>query len=318
MSNKKQSLRAKGIDAKEVSASRMMHVPHTSLFVAPEDHPLFDERSLDPVDVDLAQDMADRVKRGDTPNTKPLLVQERKVEGRDVLLVVDGHGREQALRRACEILGADTLMPLVEFFVGTDKELLLERARRNDHNKHARVDSISTLAFRVRQLSAVGASDAEIAASCPSEVTVKVVEALHRFRELEESMQARFVSREVPIGLLPAVVDEAPEDRDALVEKLLAGGVKTQKGASRRVNGERAQAAAKSGKFTFTPKRAKVFAATILSRVGQREDKGPDDYRALGFAEALLACSGESDKLDLPPLVRNALESYAAEIGGSK
>jgi hypothetical protein len=209
-------------------------------------------------------------------------------------------------------------MPLVEFFVGTDKELLLERARRNDHNKHARVDSISTLAFRVRQLSAVGASDAEIAASCPSEVTVKVVEALHRFRELEESMQARFVSREIPIGLLPAVVDEAPEDRDALVEKLLAGGVKTQKGASRRVNGERAQAAAKSGKFTFTPKRAKVFAATILSRVGQREDKGPDDYRALGFAEALLACSGESDKLDLPPLVRNALESYAAEIGGSK
>ena len=161
MSRAKNRLRGKSIEANEVSASRMMHVPHTSLRVAPKGEPMHDPRSLDPVDEAMAQDMAARAERGECPNTDPMLVLERA----DHLLVGDGHGREQALRRASEILGGKVLMPLVEFWMGTDPELLLERMKRNDHGRYARTDRASVLAFRVKQLTAAGVPEVDIVAA---------------------------------------------------------------------------------------------------------------------------------------------------------
>ena len=112
MSRAKQRLRAKQIEANEVSASRMMHVPLSSLRVAPKGDPMHDPRSIDPVDEAMARNMADRVEAGECPNTAPILVSEKA----DHLLVGDGHGRTKALERASEILGGRELMPLAETF----------------------------------------------------------------------------------------------------------------------------------------------------------------------------------------------------------
>jgi hypothetical protein len=237
MSRAKDRLRNKGIAACEVSASRVILVPHTSLVMAPKGDPLFDPRSLDPVREDLAQDMAARVQAGDTPNTDAILVREQP----DGLLVVDGHGRGKALVRAAEIIGLTGnahLMCFVEFFTGDDKALLLERARRNDHGRFARADKPSTLAFRVRQLTAIGATEREIADACPRGVGPAEVEALTRWNNLAADARQRFEDG-APIGLLAAVLEVPKGEQVARLEKLLAAGVRTGRAATKRANEER-------------------------------------------------------------------------------
>jgi len=234
VSRAKVRLREKGIDANEVSPSRFMHVPHTALWVAPKGHALFDPRSLDPVDEAMAQDMADRVARGECPNTDALLVWEQG----DRLIVGDGHGRSRALVRAAEIL-EKVLMPLVEFFVGDEKSFLLARARRNDHGRFARVDAPSVLAFRVKQLVAVGADHREIADACPRGVGPAEVDALARWDDLVLECRRRFDAGEAPIGLLSVVLSVERAEQPAKLDALIAAGVKTSRGAKRAENVER-------------------------------------------------------------------------------
>lgn len=234
MSRAKQRLRDKGIQANEVSPSRMMLVPHTSLVIAPKGHPLYDPRSADPVREELATDMVARVEAGEHPNTDAILVWEQP----DGLLVGDGHGREKALRRAAEILGRSPLMCLVQFFDGDEKGFLLERARRNDHGRFAKLDKPSVLAFRVKQLTAVGATEREIADHMPRGIGPAEVAALARWNSLAADARARFDDG-APIGLLAAVLEEERSDQVAALDKLLAAGIRTQRGATRKTNAER-------------------------------------------------------------------------------
>lgn len=237
MSKAKQRLRDKGIAANEVSASRLMHVPHTDLWMAPKGHPMHDPRSLDAVDEAMAVDMATRVQEARCPNTNAILVKETPTG----LLVGDGHGRTAALFRAAAILGSkEPLMPLVEFFTGTDAELLLERMRRNDHGRFARGDGIEVLAFRVKQLTAAGVEMADILAACPRGVGAREVDALGRYGSLTKEARARF-NGGTPIGLLAAVVDVAESEQVALIDKLEAAGAKTSRQATRAVNKAKAK-----------------------------------------------------------------------------
>lgn len=231
MSRAKQRLRDKGIAANEVSASRMMLVPHTSLIVAPKGDPMFDPRSLDPVDRDLAADMVARVNAGEQPNTEALLVWERP----DGLLVGDGHRRTNALRLASEMLGNRTVMALVEFFDGDEKAFLLARARRNDHDRFARRDKPSTLAFRVKQLTSVGATEEEIADACPKGITTAIVAALARWGSLAPAARKRFDDG-APLALLASVLEAPQHIQEETLDRLIARRIKSASGATRARN----------------------------------------------------------------------------------
>lgn len=262
MSRAKDRLRAKGIDASEVSASRIIMVPHTALVVAPKGDPLHDPRSLDPVDEAMAADMAARVEAGECPNTRAILVREQP----DGMLVADGHGRTKALFRAAELLklkGGAHLMCLVEFFTGDDKALLLERAKRNDHDRFAKKDRASTLAFRVKQLTAIGASDKEIADAMPKGIGVAEVEALARWGNLAADARKRFDDG-APIGLLAAVLEAPRAEQVARLDKLLAAGVKSGRGATRKTNAERDERDPWARRMS--PRQTEATAARIIDR----------------------------------------------------
>lgn len=233
MSRAKDRLRAKGIDASEVSASRIIMVPHTSLKVAPKGHALFDPRSLYPTDREMQADMVARVKAGERPNEKAFKVREEP----DGMLIVDGHQRNNAILAAAEELGRE-LMVMVEFFVGDDKALLLARAEANDHDRFARKDAPSVLAFRVKQLTAIGATEREIADAMPKGVGPAEVEALARWGNLCADARKRFDDG-APIGLLAAVLEAPREEQVQRLDKLIAAGVKSGRGATRRTNAER-------------------------------------------------------------------------------
>lgn len=308
MSRAKQRLRANGIEANEVSASRFMHVPHTSLWVAPKGHALFDPRSLDPVDEAMAQDMADRVARGECPNTDALLVWEQG----ERLIVGDGHGRSRALVRAAEILDR-VLMPLVEFFVGDEKAFLLARARRNDHGRFARVDAPSILAFRVKQLVAVGADAREIADACPRNIGPAEVDALARWESLVRELRPRFDSGEIPIGLLAAILEVARGEQVARAEKFLTAGVRTGQGAKRATNKERATSDPWARRMT---PRQVTRAADALDALDRKGDAG----RMISLAACCLRLSKTSgtdaaEILDnMPKLIADTIRD-ASKVG---
>lgn len=184
--------------------------------------------------------MVARVKRGEQPNTDALYVWETQVEIRgkhtDVLVVGDGHGRTGSLLAAAKLLGkGTTLMVEVELHTGDEKSFLLERARRNDHDRFARKDSRSVLAFRVKQLLSAGVTAKEIAAVCPREVGPGEVDALDRWDALCSEAKARFEAG-APLALLPTIV-ELPSSRQVPeLDRLQANGVRTKAGATRARN----------------------------------------------------------------------------------
>jgi hypothetical protein len=263
VSRAKQRLRAKGIEANEVSASRMQLVPHTSLVIASKGDALFDPRSLDPVDPEMAANMVDRVNAGETPNRLALLVWERP--GCPGLLVGDGHQRTNALGQASKLLGGRALMVLVEFFDGDEKDFLLERARRNDHDRFAKKDRAGILAFRVKQLTAVGATEREIADAMPKGIGPSEVAALARWGSLSADARKLFDDGTFPIGLLAAVLDAPRDEQVATGQRLLAAGVKTAKGATRAAN--RAKSERDPWARRMSPKQAIRMAADVGNAV---------------------------------------------------
>lgn len=293
MSRAKQRLRDKGIAANEVSPSRFMHVPHTSLWVAPKGHPLFDPRSLDPVNDEMTRDMVERSKRGECPNTDALLVWETQIEiaGKwtDVLVVSDGHGRTASLFASAKLLGKGTVhMVLVEFHTGDEKSFLLERARRNDHDRFARKDSRSVLAFRVRQLLSAGVTAKEIAAVCPRDIGPAEVDALDRWDALTAEAKARFDAG-APIALLPTIV-ELPSSRQVPeLDRLEANGVRTKAGATRARNKARDER-------DPWARRMSPRQAVLVARVIEADEDLNESYR-MGIALGLRLRAYNADQI---------------------
>lgn len=303
MSRAKQRLRAKQIEANEVSASRMMHVPLSSLRVAPKGDPMHDPRSLDPVDEAMAADMAKRVEAGECPNTHALLVSEKA----DGLLVGDGHGREKALRRASELLGGRELMPLVEFWTGTDQELLLERMRRNDHGRFARTDRASVLAFRVKQLTAAGVPEADIVAACPTGIGAAEVEALTRWGKLSKELRARF-DEGAPLALLGAVIEvviaDGPEAGMVKLERLIAAGIRTARGAANVQRKERQEATGEASPRRLSSKKL----AAVEAAIDGVEKNAAGRFFINGMLAGLALASGRELPI-MPALVDDAVRA---------
>lgn len=263
-------MRDKGIAANEISPSRKILVPHTALWVAPEGHRLFDPRSLDPVNDEMTRDMVARVKAGEQPNTDALYVWETQVEIRgkwqDVLVVGDGHGRTGSLNAAAKLLGKGTiLMVEVELHTGDEKSFLLERARRNDHDRFARKDSRSVLAFRVKQLLSAGVTAKEIAAVCPREIGPAEVDALDRWDALTLEAKARFEAG-APIALLPTIVELPSSRQIPELDRLEANGVRTKAGATRARNKARDERDPWARRMS--PKQANKLADILAEEVG--------------------------------------------------
>ena len=311
MSRAKVRLRAAGIAANEVSASRMMLVPHTDLVIAAKGDALFDPRSLDPVDETMAANMVERVNAAEVPNRLALLVWERP--GHAGLLVGDGHQRTNALGRASELLDGRTLMVLVEFFDGDEKGFLLERARRNDHDRFAKRDKVSTLAFRVKQLAAIGASEAEIDAALPSHLDGRTKAALPRWPSLSAELRPRFDSGEIPIGLLAAILEHDRAEQPAAADKLIAAGVRTSRQAARQAT--KARTARDPWARPWSPKRL-TAAATALDAIegGTKAAREALWYVAAG----MLIAAGDPTAPDLlrrmPEPIANAIrQAHAAK-----
>lgn len=307
MSRAKNRLRAAGIAANEVSASRMMLVPHTSLLVAPKGHALFDPRSLDPVDQAMAANMVDRVTAGECPNTDALLVREEA----DSLLVGDGHGRTNALRRASELLGGRVLMVLVEFFAGTDGELLLERLSRNDHGRFARTDRVSVLAFRVKQLTAAGVEEAAILAKCPVGLDRRTVEALGRWGNVAADLRPRFDSGEIPIQLLAAILEHDRAEQPAAADKLIAAGVRTSRQAARQAT--KAKAARDPWARPMSPKKLASTVDALEAIEGTKAVRECAGVAAIAFAIASGSSNAEGLLRRLPEPIATAIR--AARMG---
>ena len=125
-------------------------------------------------------------------------------------------------------------------------DLVLERVNANV--SRGLPDSPSVLAAEVKAIVKMnkGAPDADlmrqIVAAMPRGVTAGVVSALSLWDNLAPELQARFESGEAPIGLLVPVMAARAEEREALLTKLLASGVRTAKGATRARNEERDKA----------------------------------------------------------------------------
>ncbi len=151
-------------------------------------------------------------------------------------------------------------------------------ARTNARCSHtfARTDSVSVLAFRVKQLTAAGVDDADIHAACPpSVVSRREVDALARWGTLAKALRPRFDSGEIPLGLLWAVLQLPEPEQEAGAERLLTAGVKTSRQAARRATVERTKA--DPWARPMTPKMAERIASDLfeMAKPSRAHEVGP-------------------------------------------
>ena len=323
-SSKETFLRNLGIQASEVSGSRMIRVPHTALLLAPEGHWAHDPRSLYEPDPEMVRDMIGRFERKEpNANEKPLLcwpepVDAKGDEGGDRLLVGDGSQRTNAataafaeLRRR-KLLGAgDCLMLAVEWHKGDRASFLEARLQRNDHSRLARPDTASVLAYRVAQLIPLGRTHAQIAAKIGRGVTSGVVEALERWDEVAAGVQRKIDAGDIPLALLPELVTLSKGAQEARAAELVAAGVRTSKGATRRRN--KAQ--------EVRDPWARPMGRRALWKVGKALGEpvwGGNRY-AEGVADALklASLSGEDAKKHLDNMPRKVADAIRLARGGA-
>lgn len=325
MGNAKIRYRDAGIEAVEVSGSRMMRVPLRALLMAPEGHWAHDPRSLDPADRAIVDDMKERVKaREPNLNRKALYVWAPLVNAKgeeaanaDRVLVGDGHGRtiaglvaERELRAERVIPRDAVLMVLIEIHQGDDRAAFLaERISRNHHADMARADSASVLAYRVRQLSAYGMRPEDLATRM--HVRPAVIEALDAWETLTAaSLRKRIDAGEVPLDLLPELQRKAKGEQDAEADRLLAAGVRTQKGATQRRNRAR----------TDADPWARRMGPRVLRGVGKALQEVRGDYAegaAAGLLLATLMGEDAQKHLDsMPKNIADRIRSAVSQKGG--
>lgn len=228
-------LKTSGIDARKGTA---ITVAARDIWAPPKGHPLYHPRFGDPVDPEMRDDIAERGVE------KPLKVRDDGIgeDGRRVLLLVDGGRRLCNTLAAEEMIGKAIYVPIV-FFTGDDAAVLRERLRANS-DPLKRPDAASILALTVRQYTALrpGAEPREIARELadvmPRGVGPAEVEALGRWNNLTAEARKRFDAG-APIGLLSAVLDAPRDAQVATLDRLIAAGVRTAKGATRKANAAR-------------------------------------------------------------------------------
>jgi hypothetical protein len=264
-----QRFRDGGVQATRVSASLLMNMPVSSLWQAPPGHALHDPRSVYPVDEAMAEDMAERFRRGDRVLDHHILAREETLGRKKINHICNGSQRTNALRRAVALLRAsghlktgDDLYVPVDLFTGDDAEFLEARIKAN-HDPWRKPDKPSILAVRARQLTTLGRTPSQISKFCPPGVGPAEVEALLRWPDLVPETKDLFDIGTFPIGLLAAVVDASRDEQVAMGHKLLAAGIKSTRGATRAKN--RAEGRPKR----WTPRRL-VKAAALMAPEGAK------------------------------------------------
>ena len=186
----------------------------------------------------------------------------------------------------------------VELFAGSDGELWIARLAANS-DRNAKPDAPEVIALSIKMARKAGVSDGELLASCPRWVDAGLLDALGRWDNLVETLRPRFNSGEIPIQLLPAVL-EAPRDKqEERAQSFLNAGVRSKAGATRMLNEERTQRSIEKGQVPkkLTPKqvativialaepaktngRAKMLAAGLSIAAGLPFDI-PEEFKGL-------------------------------------
>lgn len=305
-----------GVDAKK---GTQVFTSVTDIWAPPVGHPLGHPRFVDPPEPEMWLDIAVRGVE------KTVVVRDDGLDGDDKrrLLLVDGGRRTSNALWACQMLlkypfattvgelaraagvdlpaKMDASWPLlklsegrlfvpVEFYTGSDADVLLERLRQNaDPLKKA--DRPGVLAVTVVQLHRAGCTDPRVIATVmPAGIGPAEVEALSRWDNLVPEAQARFEAG-APLGLLAAVLDAARENQVAKLDELIAAGVTSTKGATRHENKKRAERAADRGEVMarkLSPKRLASLAQAV---------KLPDEE--VDRAQAALGALGETEGMEV-------------------
>ena len=122
---------------------------------------------------------------------------------------------------------------------GDDAAFLMARLAANTEPGKL-PDSVEVQAKTVIQLVKLGCEDFDaVRAVLPGNPTRKEVEALSRWEDLTVVARSHFVEVNAPRGILPAVLAAPRAEQCAAVDRLMAQGVRTVKGATRRANTER-------------------------------------------------------------------------------
>ena len=325
-SSKETFLRGLGIQATEVSGSRMIRVPHTALLLAPEGHWAHDPRSLYEPDPEMVRDMIGRFERKEpNANEKPILIWSDPVdangdegEGASRLLVGDGSQRTNAvcaafaeLRRR-KLLGAgDWLMMAVEWHKGDRASFLEARLQRNDHTRLSRPDTASVLAYRVAQLIPLGRTHAQIAAKIGRGVSSGVVEALERWDEVAASVQRKVDAGEIPLQLLPELVTLPKGAQEARAAELVAAGVRTSKGATQRRHREQ------EARDPWSRRMGALALWNVGKAIGETVTGGNRYAEGVADALKLASLSGDDAKKHLDNMPRKVADAIRKARAGS-
>lgn len=307
--NAAERLKDGGIDAKK---SGLIHVPVADIWAPPKGHPLYHPRFGDPVDRSMVDDIRERGVE------KPIKVRDDGAPPGEKrkLLLVDGGRRTRNALVAQEELGQTLYVP-IEFFNGTDADVLIERIRSNA-DPLKKPDKASVLALTIAQLLKLGPLDTRaVAAVMPKGIGPAEVEALARWGNLTKEARERFDDG-APIGLLAAVLDAPRDAQVATLDKLIAAGVKSTRGATRHTNG--ARDAKDPWARRMSPKAQVRMADTLTKR--NTKLRGGEATLQQGIVIGLyLAANADVEQVlsEVPPSIADAIrEARAAKKGRAK
>lgn len=293
----------------EIKKGDALHAPIGDIWVPPKGHPLEHLRFRDPVNREMVEDIKEYgVREAITVREDPLPGGKRR------LLLVDGGNRTRDGLVAQEEMGAVLYVP-IRLFTGTDAEVLLERVRANA-DPLKRPDTVSVLARTVAQMARLGPLDVRaVAGVMPRGIGPAEVQALGRWGNLLAELRPRFDSGELPIGLLAAVLDAPRDEQVQTAERLKAAGVKSTRGATRRVNEARDKVDPWARRMSpAVMSRVADKLAERSSRIGHYGDGFRDCLRLLASKGADAATVAKH----LPEPIADAIREARAAKGGRR
>lgn len=190
----------------------------------------------------------------------------------------------------------------LDTFAGTDAELWIVRLRAN--NPRNLPDSPEVLAASIAAAKRCGADMDVVFRSMRPRVSPAEMEALSRWGNLRPELRPRFDSGEIPLALLPKVLDAAPEKQIETAEMLKASGATTTAAATRATNRDKAQKSAAKGQ---APKRMEKHQIAALVTSVMR--LAPTNHRMASFAAGIQLGAGTGGVIpdEFKPLVEAAL-----------
>lgn len=267
--NPAERLRESGIDAGKATA---IMVPPEQVFIAPEGHPLFDLRSKDPVDLELAS----KIDRGTyRPQCAVRDDGDDPALGHRRLTCVWGQNRARATDEANKrraVRGEKPLRIEVQIVTGDDAFMLLLRLEENGRRKS---ETPETLCHKLNQALAAGI-DLEAAANAYG-CTTAFADKVRRFEQLAKPVRDLFKLGTLPLSVLGSFLDTVPEAQTDLAARIVASGATSPDEVREVVRKEREKARA------GMKKRLKALPSKKLLAAADRAQRWVSDRGAGGL-----------------------------------